>query len=253
MQKINYQLMAIALCGLNANVSYAALESRANGTMVYDTDRNITWVANANLFKTLADASGNAASYVQSIILANNGVVHNTPNVYDGGDGVYDLTAADFNTGSGGMTWFGAMAWANGLNYGGYDDWRLPVGVGGSTGGYNIQTSEMGHLFYAELGGVALQPISTQHDSDYALFGNIQRYYWSGTEYLFGVGNSTAWTFDFNDGSQWSSFKNLQTPQLYAWAVRTGDVAAVPLPAGAWLFLSAILGTLALCRRRGGD
>ncbi|MCQ8181938.1 DUF1566 domain-containing protein [Methylomonas sp. SURF-1] len=220
----------------------AALESRANGTMVYDTDRDITWVANANLFKTLVDVSGDTVAYVQGIIAANNGVVLNKPNVYDGNDGVYNLSAADFYAGSGGMTWFGAMAWAGSLNYGGYDDWRLPVGVSGSTGGTGILGSEMGHLFYEELGGMALKPIGTQHDSDYALFGNIQQYYWAGTEYLFGLGNSTAWTFDFNDGSQWSSFKNLQSPRLYAWAVRDGDVAAVPLPAAAWLFGTGLLG-----------
>lgn len=76
----------------------AALESRAGGTMVYDTEKDLTWVVDANLFKTLADMSGNTVAYVQDIIDANLGVVFDTPNPYDGNDGIYNLTASDFDT-----------------------------------------------------------------------------------------------------------------------------------------------------------
>ena len=61
-------------------------------------------------------------------------------------------------------TWQNQVNWAAGLsvNFGGniYDDWRLPLSVDGpvvwgydgtTTAGYNITSSEMGHLFYTEL------------------------------------------------------------------------------------------------------
>src|SRR3972149_1606307 len=36
------------------------------------------------------------------------------------------------------MTWVAAMAWASGLSYGGYDDWRLPAGFGTWTRGWGF-------------------------------------------------------------------------------------------------------------------
>jgi len=36
---------------------------------------------------------------------------------------------------------------------------------------------------------------------------------------------------------------------FYVWAVRDGDVAAVPLPGAAWLFGSALMGVLYAKRR----
>ena len=56
------------------------------------------------------------------------------------------------------------VAWAGGLSvdFGGtiIDDWRLPT-TAVQTGGFEIKTSEMGHLFYDELGGTARSPISS--------------------------------------------------------------------------------------------
>lgn len=58
------------------------------------------------------------------------------------------------------MTWDNAVAWADQLVCGGFDDWRLPTHVDGqyvfgydgtTTGGYNITTSEMGHMYYVNL------------------------------------------------------------------------------------------------------
>ncbi len=143
------------------------------------------------------------------------------------------------------MTWTQAVAWADSLVFGGYSDWRLPTTIP-ATFGYNKTGSEMGELFYNELGGVAGYSITTTHNANYNLFTNVQSYvYWSGSEYAHVP--SYAWYFSTGYGSQGNDFKY---NQLYAWAVRPGDVAAVPVPAAFWLFGSGLMGLLGL-RRRG--
>jgi hypothetical protein len=144
------------------------------------------------------------------------------------------------------MTWSDAMSWAGNLSYGGYTDWRLPTSD--TCAGYNCTGSEMGHLFYAELGGVAEQSIATTHNTNYNLFQNVSDFYYSGTEYL--PIPPSAWFFNFSLGHQSAVVK---TADLYAWAVRDGDVATVPLPATAWLFGSGLLGLVGVARARRRD
>lgn len=97
-----------------------------------------------------------------------------------------------------------------GIGYLGHNNWRLPTtlqpdascsGQGDVSNGYNCTGSEMGHLFYTELGGTAANPILGSTDPDIALFSNIQSYYyWSGTEYP--LGTRDAWDFTFDYGYQ---------------------------------------------------
>lgn len=198
----------------------AALLSRLGGQAVYDTDRNITWLANANL----------AAS--------------NT----------FGVTGIAVN---GTMTWAKANEWIAAMNsasYLGVNDWRLPTTLqpdpscgyqsGGVSYGYSCTGSEMGHLFYGELGGVAGQSIVTTHNANYSLFSNVQPYYyWSGTVYAPAPG-SHAWYFYFYRGSQGYDY---QYNAFRAWAVRPGDT--VPVPAAGWLFGTA-MGVFGMARRR---
>ena len=217
----------------------ASLVARTGG-MVYDTVNNITWAADANLFQTQAASNANLVS---EIIAANGGVIHDTPNGYD--NGTYTLTTADFDTTTGRMTWWGAQAWANNLTLGGVTGWSLP-----STPiedfGYNVTSSQMGDLFYNQLGVSAGSSIATSTNSNYNLFTNVQIFsYWSGSEYA--PNPSSAWGVATDVGYQYHNLS--KGDQLYAWAVRPGDVAAVPVPGAFWLFGSAMVGLMGLKRR----
>ena len=216
--------------------------------MVYDNTNNITWAADANLFQTQAASN---PLLVSQIIAANGGVIHDTFNTYDtpSNGGSYTLTTADFNTGTGTMTWWGAQAWANNLTLGGVTGWILPTTANATDPnnyGFNITTSQLGDLFYNQLGGVTYSSITITHNANYNLFSNVQNYVlWLNNEYMYNL--SGAWHFVTNYGSQYS-ISNKDT-QLYAWAVRPGDVAAVPLPGSVWLFLYGLICFMSLKRR----
>lgn len=183
----------------------------------FDTDLNITWQANANLAVT--ETFG-----VESI--------------------------AD----DGRMTWYTAMDWIDAMNaasYLGYNDWRLPVTTQPDPscpaqydpgGGLPIQGfgpgcagSEMGHLFNMEnITYYAPSP-----------FGNLFGAYWSETDLAYKPAYAIHFTFGIGD--QIGEQKNLQGN--WAWAVRSGDVAIIPIPAAAWMLASAFA-ILATVRRR---
>lgn len=177
----------------------AALVDRGGG-LIYDTDLNITWLANANA----------------------NGL----------------------------MNWDAAMTWAGNLSYGGFTDWRLPTAAPACGSSFNCISSEMGHLFYTELGGVAGTSIVTTHNSNYDLFQNfLSTWYWSGTEFA-PTPAANAWAFSFGTGFQGAGVKTGSEGLHRALAVHSGDIGAVPIPAAVWLFGSGLLGLLGLARAR---
>ena len=154
------------------------------------------------------------------------------------------------------MNWATANAWAAGLDIDGVTGWRLPTTlqpdsscgtqVGGVSSGYNCTGSEMGNLFYNVLGGTAGQSITTSHNSNYNLFSNVQSYaYWSST--VFANNTQNAWRFGFAVGAQYDSAKSID---FHAWAVHSGKVGVVPVPAAVWLFGSGLLGLVGIARRK---
>ncbi len=167
----------------------------------------------------------------------------------------YDYTNADHY-------WWDINQWADTLsvNFGmyTYDNWRLPTVVdcgywnpsndGTGCGGMNITSSEMGHLFYMELGNVGRydtagnptgcggegQPLCLTNTGD---FQNLQPvYYWSGTEY---TGSSLPdyyyWYHLFDNGGQ-HYFPDALEDFALGIAVRSGKAVA-PEPISSTLFI----------------
>jgi hypothetical protein len=229
--------------------AHAALVDAGNG-LINDTDRNITWTKDAFLFKTQLDNfSAGPSAFVTTII---NSVGGSIP-----GSAVHTLSANDFNTTTGTMNWWGSMAFVgylNTINFGGFKDWRLPAtqfpdaGCSGSTGlaiGENCSGSELGHLYYDELGGVAPKPISEQHNENYDLFINLDdHFYWSGTATP--QNQNSVWFFFTDDGFQARFGKGFTGYPATAWAVRDWQASVVPVPSALWLFSSALFALLNL-------
>lgn len=230
-------VVCIGLVGMmSVNVAQAALLSRLGGLAVYDSDTNLTWLADANA------ARGSS---------------------FDDG----------FSSSDGLMTFASALAWARNLNVAGVTGWRLPTTVQpdpscrNQTGGGRISFgtdctgSEMGHLFYVELSGEGfpfnppLDGILAYGDPDLALFNHIQSRPGAGGIYHSATRFNAAnhWLFNFNNGIQ--AFNN-NAHGHYAWAVHDGDVGLsssnpepVPAPA-AGLPMALGLAWLAKIRHR---
>lgn len=239
---------------LVSGAAQAALQGRdLNGSIgsfeaYYDTDLDITWLANAN---------------------------YGAGSVYD------DYTS----TTDGKMTWASAKTWATNLSFTDgvnvYDNWRLPTTspingstfnysstkYGGTDLGYNISAqgtayagstaSEMAHMFYNTLGNPSYYALTGWLSGCYVSasdtcldnvgpFSNLQPFtYWSSTEYAPNIGY--AWSFSMSHGGQGPSSET--TAAYYAWAVSPGDVGAVPEPE-AWVMLLAGLGLVGVATRR---
>lgn len=186
-------------------------------------------------------------------------------------DSDLDITWYDF-TKSPDM-WQNQVDWADALSItfgdNDYDDWRLPTVVDGAqvygddgttTAGHNITTSELGHLYYTELGNDGWHDTSGANtgcsgSAPWCLTntGDFQDLnplaYWSGTGYS--ADPDYAWFHGLGDGGQ--NIVPINNSGIYAIAVRSGDVSdivVVPEPISSILFLTggAVLGIR--CYRR---
>jgi hypothetical protein len=116
------------------------------------------------------------------------------------------------------LNWADAITWAASLNAGGgfagRTGWRLPTSDPACNFVYNCTTSEMGHLYFTELGNSPGGPLT---NSGPFLNLQISDIYWSGTEYV--PDPFYAWLFYFQNGlNGWEAKYNA----AYTWAVSPG-------------------------------
>ena len=209
-----------------------------------------------------------AGAVSASLVNNGNGLIYDT-----------DLNVTWYDSSSPAGAWADAVQFASDLTVNGVGGWRLPsskpgayqMGYDGSTtAGYNITSSEMGHLFYTELGnsgefdtsGTETPVLFDGSDNANAIhnsgpftnlqFGNLwgtgTANYWSST----GASNTNGiWAFDTTYGFQDNVDKvnpGINGPG-YAMAVHDGNVG-VPEPCTLVLLVTAGLGLLAYARRR---
>lgn len=121
----------------------------------------------------------------------------------------------------------------------GTNSWRLPSAGAHPVDLFYQTTSEMGHLFYTELGNSDRQLTNT------GVFENLtESSYWYSTEFAYAA--DYAWLFSFNNGRQYFlGESNL----AYGLAVRSGQVSAVPAPGAVWLFGCGLVSLAGISRK----
>lgn len=233
---------SFTLCAalLASSAAQAALVDRGGG-LIYDTELNITWLQNANI--------NGAMTWSQANTWASNLSYY---------DSVRDITYTDWRLPT--TAPVNGSAFNNTLSYSGSTDIGTNISApgtvyAGSTG------SEMAYLFYNSLNndGYCNPETSTASScvnaqSGWGLtnkgpFTNLQSsHYWSGTEYEV---TYYAWAVILSSGEQY--YFNKEAYRMYAMAVRPGDVAAVPIPAAAWLLGSGLLALTSVARRKAAQ
>ncbi|WP_424191842.1 DUF1566 domain-containing protein [Ampullimonas aquatilis] len=209
LSKLCFSLLLVFL-SLIPHSAFATLVTRLNGQAVYDTDINLTWLANANLSAT------------------------NTFGV----SGIDPHGYMHWNTA---QQWIAAM---NKANYLGFNDWRLPNSSDACFEVYSgCEKNEMAHLRNSELS----TPYFPFDVTNIGPFINVQATYIPGSPFVptywtnISVSNNQedAYFYYMSWDNQSQSGKNYYWSS--AWAVRAGDVAAVPIPAPVGLMVSGIV------------
>jgi hypothetical protein len=186
-RKLLFLLIVVLIPLTLTSPLFAGLIDKGGG-LIYDTDLDITWLQNANYAGTT-------------------------------------------------MYWDEASQWAQDLVYQGYNDWRLPSALNQDGSGPDstfpymggdpsvVDDSEMGHLYFVELGNVLDGPLANTGP-----FTNVS----DDIPYWYAEAGDPPyeefhWMFWFGEGYQ--TLPSLYGGGAYVWAVRDGDsIPIIPAP-----------------------
>ena len=166
-------------------------------------------------------------------------------------DDVLNLTwLTDANAAGTKLNWVNANNWAANLDVSGVTGWRLPnmdingddVIVSCTTDQAACKDNEYGHLYNYGASMTFGGGITSGSPDP---FSNVLfDFYWSSTEYARPIG---AQLMHFGVGIQ---DPGRREDTFFAWAVKSGDVSAIPVPAAVWLFGSGLISLVGLARRK---
>lgn len=212
---------------LLSSSTQAALTSTGNG-LIYDDVSNVTWISDGYAFTNnikSSTATPTADPYTGPLL----GTV-----VTPSQGGAHTLATNDFSyqadLGRWVGSWWAATAWADSFTFQSgsqtLSDWRLPT----STEAQNLIT-QLGSGSGAKTPFAFVPPFYWTSNLTSATNADVARP-------LFGTINN----FTLMNGSV-PRYSNV-------WAVATGNVAAVPVPAAIWLFASGLLGLVGFGRHK---
>lgn len=90
--------------------------------------------------------------------------------------------------------------------------------------------------------------VTTTFNANYDLFSNVQLYYWTATEGA-NTDYAWVFSFDQGFQGTVNKY-SVGVNANHAWAVYSGDVSAVPVPPAVWLFGSGLIGLICFTRRK---
>jgi len=126
------------------------------------------------------------------------------------------------------MSWDDSVAWADNLQFGGFDDWRLAsmdrnlddtIVDCSIVSEADCQDSELGYMYYHNLTGTLGDNLTGDQTVGDVTLLNISNGHWSGTEFAENPG--LAWDFRFVSGA---NDLGVKLGNFGAWAVRDGDL-----------------------------
>lgn len=209
--------------------SQASLANIGNG-LIYDDVSNVTWISDGYAFNNnIASNTSNPASdpydgpLIGMVVTPSGGV----PHTIAANDLSYQASLSRW-VGS----WWAATAWADGYTYQygsqTISDWRLPT-----------RAEAQNLLNQLGSGNGAIPP-----------FTWVPPFYWTSNTTNNGANADVAQPL-FGTITNLGLMNGSVPRYSNVWAVVTGDVSAVPIPAAVWLFGSALTGLGVLGRRKG--